>query len=163
MTKPRNLWLLALTEDDQCPGSRWEAGSYLQCQTEQELAEPELHSSTRREWQEMAVAGNGGHSLVAWPAVKGCLLLVRVIDLRHGESTEPGPALSLLTLLLFHVMQGRPGAYKVWLCCSGCKGSDLGLQILLVKEALTFKQRPKLILKTDPVIVIVFMTSLEMK
>lgn len=65
MTKPRNLWLLALTEGDQCSGSRWEAGNYLQRQTEPELADPEPHSSTRREQQEIAVAGNGGHSLVS--------------------------------------------------------------------------------------------------
>lgn len=32
--KPINLWLLALTEDDQCRGSRWEAGSYLKLHTE---------------------------------------------------------------------------------------------------------------------------------
>lgn len=49
MTKPRNLWLLPLIGDDQCPGSRWEAGNYLQWQSEPKLADPQLHSSTRRE------------------------------------------------------------------------------------------------------------------
>lgn len=44
MTKARNLWLLALNDKQN-------------------------QSSTRREQQDITVAGNGGHSLVAQPAV----------------------------------------------------------------------------------------------
>lgn len=85
------------------------------------------------------------------------------MDQRQGETAEPGPALRLLTLLLFRVIQTgdlqrikcdyMTGDERQELVCPGGFLLDLtGGE----GRAFTFKQRSRFILKTDPVVRLVF-------
>lgn len=97
-------------------------------------------------------------------------MLFRDMDLKGGETAEPGPALRLLTLLLFHVIETGEMHTECNYMALEVRVKSLGIQGLGVfsldhtgegRRAFSFKQKFQLILKTDQVIPLVFMNLLR--